>query len=367
MGAFPASMLAVCSQVIAHRSRGIHISFVSPDNDPLKKLFNNSNWAHLLDPVLHDPSRFRGYRHVPATQFTSPAEQNAAVNSILNVIMGSIGGIQRSDLAAIEWSVNEITDNVLTHAATETGGLVQVTTFERTQRRVEFVVCDAGVTIPATLRESRPEINSDVIALERAIREGITRDKSLGQGNGLFGTFEVCRASGGQFHVHSRHARLSLNSKQQLDIRREQIPFSGTLVVASIDCSTPGLLQKALKFGDREHIPIDFIETKYESQGSEIPRFIMYDETSSFGSRLAGEPIRKRLAALARMVRAKRLIVDFAGVPLVSSSFADEVFGKLFLELGAVGFAQSFELLNVSDTVRSLIDKAIAQRIATGI
>ena len=29
-----------------------------------------------------------------------------------------------------------------------------------------------------------------------------------------------------------------------------------------------------------------------------------------------------------------RLIVDFEGVPVMSSSFADEVFGKLFLKMG---------------------------------
>jgi hypothetical protein len=93
----------------------------------------------------------------------------------------------------------------------------------------------------------------------------------------------------------------------------------------------------------------------------------MYEEASSFGSRLAGEPIRRKLVALSRMVTAKRVVIDFEGVPIVSSSFADEVFGKLFLEMGPIGFAQSFELIKVSDTVRSLIDKAIAQRMSTGI
>jgi STAS-like domain of unknown function (DUF4325) len=139
------------------------------------------------------------------------------------------------------------------------------------------------------------------------------------------------------------------------------------LVVASIDCSTAGLLQKALKFGGKPHIPTDFIETQYESKEGDIPRFIMYEEASSVGSRLAGEPIRKKMIALVQMVSVKRLIIDFEGVPLVSSSFADEVFGKLFLELGPIRFAQSFELVNISDTVRNLIDKAIAQRIVTGI
>lgn len=147
----------------------------------------------------------------------------------------------------------EITDNVLTHARTETGGLVQVTTFERTSRRVEFVVCDAGATIPATLRETHGEINSDTQALERAIREGITRDKSIGQGNGLFGTFQVCQLSKGSFHVHSRHANLSYDEHRGLHVKTEQIPYSGTLVVAMVDCSRPGVLQEALRFGGTRH------------------------------------------------------------------------------------------------------------------
>jgi hypothetical protein len=60
-----------------------------------------------------------------------------------------------------------------------------------------------------------------------------------------------------------------------------------------------------------------------------------------------------------------KIYIDFEGIPLISSSFADEVFGKLFAEVGPLGFMQKFEFLNLSQTVRQLIDKAIAQRIAT--
>jgi hypothetical protein len=57
-----------------------------------------------------------------------------------------------------------------------------------------------------------------------------------------------------------------------------------------------------------------------------------------------------------------RVFIDFEGVALVSSSFADEVFGKLIVELGAMTFMQRFELKNVHSMVRALVDKAIAQR-----
>lgn len=47
----------------------------------------------------------------------------------------------------------------------------------------------------------------------------------------------------------------------------------------------------------------------------------------------------------------------------MSSSFADEVFGKIFLDLGPMRFMQTIRLVNVSPTVQALIDRAITQRM----
>src|SRR3546814_8363508 len=71
------------------------------------------------------------------------------------------------------------------------GGLVQVSTFVRNQKVVEYIVADAGLGIPATLRSGRPEIGTDTDALDRAIREGVTRDKSIGQGRSEEHTSEL--------------------------------------------------------------------------------------------------------------------------------------------------------------------------------
>ncbi len=85
-------------------------------------------------------------------------------------------------------------------------------------------------------------------------------------------------------------------------------------------------------------------------------------ETESFGSRLAGLPVRRKLENLIRMNGGRRIVVDLSSIPLVSSSFADEVFGKLFVQIGAIAFMTTVQFSGVSDTVRSLIDRAIIQR-----
>jgi anti-anti-sigma regulatory factor/anti-sigma regulatory factor (Ser/Thr protein kinase) len=367
--AFPGPMLAVCSQVIEARERGVSVRLDLPIAIRLATLFRNANWAHLLDPERQERSRFKGSSHVPATNFASPSEQAQAVSSIIGVILSSLGQVDRADFAAIEWSLNEITDNVLTHSRAKRGGLVQVATFEKTRRRVEFVVCDAGAGIPRTLRETHPEITSDTHALERAVREGVTRDKSLGQGNGLFGSFEICRVSGGYFEVHSGYAHLGYDPRPRkgLSVRNEAIPYQGALVVSCVDCSRPGVLGEALKFEGTIHRPIDSVELKYENADGDGGSFLIRDECESTGNRPAGTPVRTKLRNLSNMLGGQKIVIDFDGVPLVSSSFADEVFAKLFVEMGAMRFMRSFEFKNASSTVQALIDRAIEQRTKDGM
>jgi hypothetical protein len=69
-----------------------------------------------------------------------------------------------------------------------------------------------------------------------------------------------------------------------------------------------------------------------------------------------------KLTTLINMHPGRRIIADMSDIPIVSSSFADEVFGKLFKELGPLKFMQAVDVRGVSGTVRSLIDRAIMQR-----
>ncbi|MEA3273956.1 MAG: ATP-binding protein, partial [Pseudomonadota bacterium] len=309
--AYPSSMVAICAQVMSNRDAGIDIATELPSDNKLLRLFQNTNWAYLLDPRKYDPSTFRGYTQVPVTQYKTPEEQHDAVNRIVNAILGAIPNMERSDFAAFEWSINEITDNVLTHAQSPIGGVVQVSTFQRNKKLVQFIVADAGVGIPHTLRETHPELTSDTDALDKAIREGVTRDKSVGQGNGLFGSYQICSHCNGKFQVDSGHGRLLFTENKGLRVSNEKIPYAGTLVVAEIDFSKPHLLEEALKFGGEKYTPVDFVETNYESIGSERIVFKMKEEAESFGSRPAGTPVRNKLKNLFAMSESQKIFVDF--------------------------------------------------------
>lgn len=365
---YPGPMLALCSEVLRLRSEQIDAELVLPAKADLARLFINTNWAHLLEPRKFDASRFKGYTQVPATQFTNPTEQNDAVNRIVNAILGGIPDIRRENFAALEWAVNELTDNVIVHSQSEIGGLVQVSSFRRNSKIIEFTIADSGLGIPTTLRSGSMFSGSDTDALDRAIREGVTRDKSIGQGNGLYGSYQICSHSGGAFQIESGHARLLYRTGPHgLEIRDQRVPVKGTLVIAKINFSDPDLLKDALRFSGKSHKPIDYIETKYEGALDETIYVSLIEEAQSFGSRVAGTPIHVKLYNLVQMCPGQPIEVDFAGVPLVSSSFADEVFGKLFVKLGPLEFMQRIRFKNVEQTVRMLIDRAISQRVSTGL
>ena len=121
--AFQNSMLSVCAQVIAYREAGIDIQLIPPTDKRLFNLFRNTNWGYYLDPHKFDVSKFRGHSRIPATRYTTPDEQQNAVNRIVNIILGALPDLKRSNLASFEWSVNEITDNVLLHSSSSIGGL----------------------------------------------------------------------------------------------------------------------------------------------------------------------------------------------------------------------------------------------------
>lgn len=364
--AFAPQMLPICAKCQYYWGQGIDIYLTLPSDGKLSRLFGNTNWAYLIDPRSHEQSRYRGYTHSPVIKYSSGQEQHLAVNKVLDILLAAISHFKRDDMRYIEWAINEVTDNVLNHAETNVGGFVQITN-HRHRQQIEFAVCDNGIGIPASLRGTYPKLTSDSEALDMAIREGVTRDKQFGQGNGLYGTWRICQKSGGDLRIAAGYASLKSSQKDGLHISKQPIPLNGTLVIARIGYNEVVDLSDALVFSGQKHVPLDYIDTHFDMDEHGNITFVMKDEANGFGSRAAGEPVRRKLLNLVSCLDVGRTIIDFKDIPLVSSSFADEIFGKMFLELGPMEFSKSIELRNLDPLVKNLIDRAVVQRMSQGI
>jgi len=220
-------------------------------------------------------------------------------------------------------------------------------------------VADAGVGVRSTLGG-----RNDGEALSLAIQEGVTRNHKTNQGNGLYGSFRVSAISGGHFQMHSGRASLVCRGVDDVRVNKQNTAlYPGTVVVAQIVCNDEQLIQQALVFKGKTHEPaFDYIGQTFES---DVPNHLclrMKDEAAGFGSRESGRIVRTKLLNLLRNDPAYVVELDFTEVLIISSSFADEAIGKVFLEVGPLQFMRRVKVANADRTIQALLDRAILQR-----
>jgi anti-sigma regulatory factor (Ser/Thr protein kinase) len=366
--AWPDGMLPLICEIESLRRAGYVFRLVPPSDETLQRLFVNCNWAAFIAPNQFDRLDQRTPSHLPATWYDASNHKDI-VDQVVEIVMGNMQ-VSRPVLAGLEWSVNEITDNVLVHAESSISGIVQVVT-QLAQQRITFVVADAGRGILASMREGFPRLRDDEEAVAEAMKQGVTRDPSIGQGNGLAGALRIATLSNGSFSVMSGQALLSVyrdTPTGQFGEHRHHLPpyhrYDGTVVTAELDSSAPLRLEEALGFQSPDWEPFDYVDAVYTSEDGRSLRVALKDETAGFGSRIAGQQVRTKCLNLLTSDPSLPLVLDWEGVPLVSSSFADEAIGKLYADLGPLTFGRRVHSINLEPLVRSLIERAIVQRLA---
>lgn len=364
--AYSAAMLPICAWCLHHWKRGIDVRLVLPEDRRLRALFSNTNWAYFIDHRSWPESRYRGITHSPALRFTSGAEQNATVNKAMDVLLAAIKHLSRDELRYLEWAITELTDNVMNHSESSCGGLLQITN-HRARKEIEVVVSDAGLGIPTTLKPAFSPKFTDAELLQFAIQENVTRDKSVGQGNGLYGSWRLSQISGGSFSIFSNYGRLISPQPNELRAKNEKIPISGTTVQARLGYDREVDLSKVMVFPNRPFETVDYLETHFDQDEFGNVMFDLSQESDGFGSRTAARPVRRKLENLLEQLTAGKISIDLSEVKFVSSSYADELFGKLFVILGPISFMDRIQLISPDPLVKGLIDRAITQRAVQGL
>ncbi|MEM7375726.1 MAG: DUF4325 domain-containing protein [Bacteroidota bacterium] len=354
---FMLPLIALCRD--RRKSDNIEFTIKLPESKDLQSLFHNANWSYLLNDRLYKPTTYRGGIHVPAIAFNDFTEQSEAVDSVTNMLMGQLDSIELKDLGALDWCVQEITENVLNHAECPSGGIIQASVYSKNQE-VEIIVSDAGIGVAKSLG-----ISDHRKALEECILEDRTRDKNNNQGNGLFGSFEIAVESGGIFSITSGKATLiakSIDDKQWLTPESNSF-YKGTSVSTKINCSDPDLIAKALKFRGKIHEPqFGYIDSKFFKSDLGEYHFNLKSDIVSFANRHYGKVAFNKILRILEQSEGSPVAIDFEGIRIISSSFADEAFGKLFAKIGPIRFHQQIKLKNMNPNISGLIDLAITKR-----
>ena len=80
------------------------------------------------------------------------------------------------------------------------------------------------------------------------------------------------------------------------------------------------------------------------------------------GTRQAAIRIKNEIINIIREEK-KPITLDFDGVDVMSSSFADELLAKLFIDLGLFQFNLLVKLINIDESLQMLLHKSVLQRI----
>lgn len=292
-------------------------------------------------------------------RYESPAEINTLLDGTLRFLASRLQW-ERGTLHALEWSLYELLDNVFQHAQVQAGYFMFQIQQER--RRLSYCIADQGRGIYASFSGSRVRPGSPIDAITLAVQKGVTRDPESNMGNGLWGASEIVAKSKGQLTISSGGAALYFNrvTGQSQSIPRVLVldrERPGTFIDAQIDASV------AVNMTDMfDHLatPVDLRLENLEDDSGAL-RVNLKDMRFGAGTRQSGNFTRAYVTNLMTQSAAP-IVLDFHGVGIVSSSFADELVAKLRSQLGEEVFGKRVRFNGLNETNNVIVRSVLAAR-----
>src|SRR5580704_8925548 len=349
----PGGMVPLISIIDDLVSRGFSVRVAPPVDIGLEAYWDRAGWLAAINGD-YPPIPTGRTTYSPLVSYRNHQELNAHLNVVID-ILAKVTEFPPGVLRAVEWTINEIADNVLNHAGGAKGWIQVVTRPGKDQ--IEFVVADRGLGIRSTLQEAFPNKLTDQDALRFAIEQGVTRNRAHGAGNGLAGSIRIAEAAKGWVNILSGCGILRLFPG--VGFRDyPTIPFYGTVVTMTLPTKQRIDLRETL-WG---YLPSSGFEFTHASESG--IHFHLSNEATGFGNRGSGEEVATKLRNIMAEFPHDKVILDFEGVDTPSSSFLDEFLAKLVTEQGLTAFFSRVQFQNMNEFVRTATDAVISQRLA---
>ena len=352
-GWFPNAVVPICGLIDFFRKQGISIEGKSFD-DGLQSIltpYELPTHQDVLKRALGKIWRFKTANDIYAIQ-------NAIISEL-----------RRSDrfaegvLEGIEWSINEIMDNVLNHSNFDCGFIMGQ--IHKSTKHIAFTIYDTGIGIYNTLKDSihAPRCNADALTL--CLKEGVTRDKKVGQGNGMCGLFSLIKEGNGRLVISSgADSYQYVDGEGEILLNNNFFPTHGncsTMVDFQLDYSKDISIDRVLTFNGKV---FSFTNLYLENLENEYGELVFKISELAEGTGTRESAIRLKNEMINLMKNNKKIaILDFQGINVVSSSFIDELIAKLLVELGLFQFNNLIRLKGMSSTVQRTLEKSVIQRI----
>ena len=315
--------------------------------------------TNMLEPKPYDGDS----RHIMNRVWTFHSSEEVAklVDAYIEELQKS-AQFYKGVLNAIEWSLNEVLDNVIQHSKIGFGYVMGQ--LHQNSKNIAFTVFDSGQGIYNSMKDSVHHPRTTIDAITMAVKEEVTRDKRIGQGNGLFGLHSIVKQGKGKLVITSGRGSYTYNNGfvrtyDNLPYTSRQTP--GTIVDFQLNYAEDMSLDKALVFRGKQY---EMINLHFENLEDDYGRIMYKISERSEGTGTRESAIRVKNEVLNILSEEQRPItLDFTGVAVISSSFADELIAKLFLSLGMFQFNNLIKIRGLDASQQSILQRSVLQRI----
>lgn len=268
--------------------------------------------------------------------------------------------LENGVIQSLEWCMNEAIDNVLQHSMSDKGFVMAQQ--NKQNKTFSFCVFDAGIGIFNSLRDSKHAPRTAIEAIKLAVRERITRDEKIGQGNGLWGLTQIIKETKGRLLISSGGAQYTYATDVEKEISSGEFNLGKehgtTMIDFQLNYASPIDVAHALK----GYVPLDFWLDQHEDDRGDILLDIA-KEANGTGTRKSAEKLRNIVVNCFKAHYAT-VNLDFRNVTMMSSSFADELIGKLIALFGFSKFMEHIVISNLNEFNAAIVNRSVGQRMA---
>lgn len=329
----------------------------------IKAKIHNNNPTISECYVFHPISCIQGEERTDPSNVVWEYRNSKELEFLINLIIANLFrkvSSQKNTLLALEYVLGELLDNVLRHSNDEAGFFMY--SLQRDNHRIAVSIADQGIGIKHSFRDSsyQPASASDAITL--AMRRGVTSSAD-GAGNGLWTTTEIITANSGQLTITSGGGAIYYNKSDKTISSYDDLPtldprWSGTNIDFQID------FRKEVDFARLWGGLPSPIDTRTERLENDEDQIVLRIKDQSFGTstRSSGKEVRILATNLLRTQPAD-VILDFSGVVMITSSYADEVVAKLLADPSIPNVVARLKTTGTTHTLDLVIADAIRSRV----
>ena len=185
-------------------------------------------------------------------------EQNYSIVDEIMDILETHDCVSDEIYYSMDWSFNELLDNIFIHSDSISGGFLIAQSYED---EVEFCLVDNGIGIENSLRKNEDFMNLDNLGcLIKSTEKEITA--GTGQGNGLYITRRFIEKNQGQMHIYSNNGHIFING-EGLSSRILSYGWDGTIIKLKVNKKVDIDIYDVFETEDGSCLPVGYCDRNF--------------------------------------------------------------------------------------------------------